>query len=226
MAKTEYFWTDSQQAGERLHQTVILYDGQPHYVERIDSEHDFDDRIPRANLRPCDPTSPKTSRKQLNSPKFGRFRTMPNLGWMNSTQSGVGAVYLERRNLRATKHGLCTNNVTVHNFRFRDDWCGCETGAYNFSGFMFDKGFVDAHNGVFPSLERTLQNIRESTVIAYSRQFAVARCELGIRWLFRGTDKVGIFTGTDTLNLLAKFSFLREEIMADPAFTLNTIREF
>ena len=62
--------------------------------------------------------------------------------------------------------------------------------------------------------------------MAYGLHYAVIRDVDGIRWLYRDMDRVGLFFGADSLLLLSSKSFLREEIMADSAFTIGNIREF
>lgn len=222
MDKNSYFWTDLTQAQERLTHCVVLYDDQPFYIESVEAH---EDGIPRARLLACNPTR-EASRKMLNSPKFKRFRDLPRLGWSNMG-GAMGAALLERRAVTTRTHGLNNNNVSVKTFRTVDSGeVLLRGGNYNFNGCMFLQGFSDANSGKFPTLAGILQNIAEGSAIAYSRKFCVFRDTTGIRWLYRNSDRVGLFTGVDTLNLLTKFAFLREEIMEDEAFTLNTIREF
>jgi len=227
MAK-DIFWTDMRQASERLLHTVVLYDGLPYYVNNLLDGADFPDGDHRASLRQCGEKQEEV-RKKLNSPKFKRFRDLPTLGWMNASGRVSGAVFLSRRAHTTTKHGLTAQNTLVKYFRSRDDDGNPllrDGGDYNFAHFMYDEGFMQQAVGKYPSLEGTLNNIAEASAIAVSPKFAVMRDARGIRWLYRNTDCVGLFTGVDTLNLLTKYAFLREEIMDDAAFTINTIREF
>lgn len=217
---SSFFWTDAQQAQERLQNSVILYDDIPHYVSAVEAGSEG---IPRLYLAECSPAR-TASRKMSNSPKFKRFRELPKLGWMNSA---TGAALIERAAATTRVHGLTRANVSI--LSFRKNAAGRSplmTGQYSFDSLMYDKGFCDSHQGNFPSLDKILQNIVEESAIAYSRLFCVYRDEVGLRWLYRNKEAVGVFTGTDTLMLLSKFSFLREEIMDDKAFTLNNIREF
>lgn len=224
-ARSEYFWTDAQQASDRLNRTVICYDNQPHYVDIV--EH-HDDGIPRARIRPCSDRDSAGERKMLNSPKFKRFRDLPRLGWVNSANPSLGAVFLARRlTAGGRSHGLSNGNVLALNFDFVTGGNPIvRSGNYSFTDFIFDKGFCDSHNRVFPSLDKILSNIKPNTAIAFTPLFCVLRTSDGIRWLYRETEKVGIFTGVDTLFLTTKFAYLREEIMSEPFFTLNNLREF
>lgn len=232
MAKSDIFWTDATQAQERLASTVILYDNEPVYVDGIVAANREDDNptIPRAQIRQCGvaKSSIKSSRKILNSPKFERFRKLPNIGWMNMVANPkTGPLFVSRRPVAGSRlHGLANANIRVENFVVNGDNFFLDGGGYNLGNIMYDQGFCDMHHGRYPTLAAVLANIKEGTGIAYSRDFCVWRDAVGIRWLFHKTNKVGIFTGVDTLNLFTKFSYLRETIMEDSAFTLNNIREF
>lgn len=221
---TDYFWTDVEQAQQRLTGSCVLYDGQPVYIDRVVAH---DDGCPRAELRDC-ATGEALARKKLNSPKFEKFRVLPNLGWINVTGgvSRTGAVFCARRATATRTHGLNNSNVTVTNMSHNEVSSTPQQGNYNFASVMFNKGFVEGHNGDYPTLAATLQKIQPRTTIAFSRKFAVVRDADGIRWLYRELQRVGVFTGVDTLDLISRYEYLREEIMAEKAFTINTIRTF
>lgn len=224
MAKdSPYFWTDEQQASQRLRNSVVMYDGEPVFIR--DVRGGYEDGIPRALLTYC--KDGKDSTRRLDSPKFGRFRTLPKLGWLNNENGRP--FFLERQTRRTVTHGLSNNNVVVYrkvgdsyDWNTRDEY----GDGSSFNRICFEQGFVNLQKNVFPSLQGTLTNIGEDQAVAYSPLYLVYRDTLGLRWLYRGIERIGLFTGTDTLNLLSKFSFYREEIMADPAFTLNNIQEF
>ena len=221
-----FFWTDYVQATERIQASVILYDDIPVYVHLIEPH---DDGIPRATISNCGEEKPTQVRKQLNSPKFKRFRELPKLGWMNlENRKNTGAVYVQRLNTNTRSHGLSNANtsVSVFNFGKAKDDIGLKFGILNFNHVTPDRGFVNCHKNEYPSLESILKNIRDGSSIAYSRDFAIMRDHNGIKWLYRRCDRVGIFTSDDTLCLFNKTSYLREEIMEDKAFTLRYIREF
>ena len=228
MSSKEIFWTDIRQAEERLADSVVMYDGMPMKVMHVINGIDFPDGGHRASLVTCGPTR-EDVRKKLNSPKFKRFRELPTCGWMNSVERKAGAVYTERRALTTRTHGLNNNNVVVTSFRSRDGENNpmiSKGGHYNFQHFIYDTGFIQQQKDEYPSLVGTLDNIQESSSIAISPTFCVMRDARGIRWLYRHLECVGLFTGNDTLNLLTRHSYLREEIMDDKRFTINTIRDF
>ncbi len=230
MAKiSDFFWENAEQTRERLSESIVLYDNVPAFVTSV---QDHEDGVPRLELIMCD--KPKDFvRKIANSPKFKRYRELPSIGWMNvmgdhrtSTKLESTAALVERRNMVARTHGLCDGNTSVTIPVIDNNSVHFTALGNGLRGIMFDSGFSAMHAGEYPSLQQILINIVPVSSIAYSRVFCVLRDDAGLRWLYRYRERVGIFTGSDSLNLLTKYVYLREEIMADPAFTLNTIREF
>lgn len=221
MSKTPYFWTDLQQATERLLDTVVLYDNDPVLVRNLEPADDGDIRC---YISMCGTKGSENVRKKLSSPKFHRFRELPNLGWVNRRDRPGQAVFLSRRVVATRQHGLSNNNVLCYSL---NNSGGVFTaGNISFYNVYTDAGFVESHKGDFPSLRTILDKIQPNTIMAYGLHYAVIRDADGIRWLYRDMDRVGLFFGADSLLLLASKSFLREEIMADRAFTIGNIREF
>lgn len=225
MSSKEIFWTDLTQAVERLQGSVVMYDGLPVYVHTVLDGSDWDDGCHRATTISCGPKK-EEARKKLNSPKFKRFRELPKLGWMNAK---IGAVYMDRRAATTRTHGLKNDNTQVSTFRNMDQEGNPyirKGGDYTYTHFIYEQGYLDMQNEKFPSLEATLDNIVQKSSIAINLKYCVMRDARGIRWLYRNLECVGLFTGTDTLNLLSRHAYLREEIMDDRTFTIRTIREF
>lgn len=232
MNKEDMFWTDHTQARERVGGTVVLYDGSPVYIDSISEPMDEADGIVRAHIRTCDPDR-TASRKRLDSPKFKRFRELPTLGWLNAADPLTGALFMYRRSVRTRSHGLSRANVNVLGFPSRA--AGLQPGGYvaslqafgenSFDKYMYDRGFKDMHLGQYPSLGSILSAVQECSAIAFTNRFCVVNDDLGVRWLFRDRNRVGIFGGENSLFLLKKFIYLREEIMAEPRFTIDQIRE-
>lgn len=226
-SKSTFFWTDLQQAQERLSGTVVLYDNFPVHISQIEGA---DDGVPRAYINQCgaEGRGETPLRKRLDSPKFSRFRELPKLGWANSLGEKPYAVLLSRNIRNSRSHGLSNNNVTllVSSFDPSNHLFSLTPVGITFDRFMYNDGFVALHKGQYPSLEKTLMSIGERRSIAFSPIFAVLRDRNGLRWLYRKEEPIGVFTGVDSLNLFTSKSYLREEIMDDPLFTINTIREF
>lgn len=229
--KSENFWTDSQQAAERLVGTVILYDDIPVYVENVRDGMDFADNKHRVSIVFCNDTSRTSQRKHMNSPLFKKYRDLPKIGWTNlhskSRPAWGTSVFIRRRSSITRLHGLATTNTEVLYFnRDSENISGSlqnlPSGAFN--ELIYDKGFVDTHSNVFPTLDEILAKIKQKTSIAYSRKYCVHMDSSGVKWLYREAECIGLFSGK-SLSLFPKASFYREEIMSDPLFTLNQILE-
>lgn len=217
----DIYWTDTQQAIERLSGTVVMYDNVPSLIHTIIEGNNFEDGIPRVSLQMSSDGSLK--RKTLSSPKFNKFKTLPVLGWFNSSEGNC--IHLSRKVIRTRTHGLANNNTKLSSFSRIHEYAITPLER-NISNICFDAGFVEANNGSYPALIDILSNILEGTAIAYSPRYAVYRDTLGLRWLYRDLQRIGVFTGSDTLNILSKFAYRTEEIMEDPSFTLKNIREY
>lgn len=219
----DIFWTDTTQARERLAGTVVMYDGLPVYVHDIENGADFDDNIPRANITFCGDPDGKRQRKRLDSPKFNKFRDLPTLGWLNNYQ--YGAVFMFRKATRSRLHGL--NSTNVRSEFFYNSQAYCTTSFDRGWEYVYNTpAFVDLCNDSYPPLGDVLLNVQEGSALGFSRKFAVYRDSLGLRWLYRETERIGIFTNSNSLNLLSKFKYYREEIMNEPKFTLDNIQEY
>lgn len=207
------FWTDTAQASERITNTYVLYDGSPVYVERI-----------RADGSAEVLEYPKRERRMipLSDAGFKNFRILPPTGWVNY-KYGKTAIYLQRRPRRSRQHGLTGDNVYTGYLNKTGTF---STGGYSYEEIVGDEGYILACKNDYPSLDDVLMHIREGSALAVSPQYAVFRDDAGVRWLFRGSDKVGIFSGTDTLMLLKKYLYLKEELSDSPTITISNFKEF
>jgi hypothetical protein len=225
MGTSPYFWTDIEQATRKLVGCVLMYEDDPVYIERVNLPASVGGP-PIAVVKFCNKPSTNVT-LPLDDPKFHKFRKMPSLGWCNPSPKlgfGYGAIHLERITRNMQPHGLRAENVAA--VSFNPDMDAPLPSPYTFDALFFDKGFVDSTKMKFPTLQGILENIKIKSALAYSPKYAVYRDSMGLRWLYRRTEKIGLFTGTDTLNLFTAFAFYREELMEDPFFTLNTIQEF
>lgn len=212
--KNPIFWTDAQQAAEKLQGSYILLEKDPLYVERIRNDERGAPEI-RGYLYP----KRTAVNVKLDDPRLHRFRVLPPVGWVNYKERKA-AVYLSRRPRRTRIHGLTSENVTVSMLN--------ETGNivadwYRLDNIVQDEGYLLACNNDYPELEEVLQHLKENSSLALSSVYAVHRDKDGVRWLFRNTDKVGLFSGVGTLYLFSRFSFLREEM--NEVFKID-IKEF
>lgn len=226
----DIFWTDHRQAQERLNESVVMYDGKPAYIQRVYAPGDYEeDEHVRAKVIFSGEGKTEGKRKRLDSPKWNRFRELPKLGFMYYS-AGNKTLFLERITTRSRTHGLSSNNTRISTFHTipltGSEYGISPSGDLRFSRVVLDKGFLASSQNEFPSLNNVLLNVAENSALPYSRHFAVFRDSIGLRWLYRKTERIGFFSGADTLNLLKKTSFYKEEIMNDPLFTLNQIKEY
>lgn len=218
----DIFWTDIEQARVRLLGTIVLYKDLPVLVNDIVSGRGLPNpRIPRAFISDVEGEG-RSVRKRLDSPHFNRFRDLPKLGWVNSRDGK--AFFVERVPARIQQHGINTSNTCV--YRFNDNFALLDPGRADLARTFLNKYFKMSHQGLFPSLESILSNIQEGEAVAFNRDCCVVRDELGMRWLYYKTRKVGMFSGADTVVLASKFSYLRETLQDEPTFTVGNIAEF
>ena len=228
------FWTDAQQASERLLNSVILYDGNPVLVTGVRGADHFDDGIPRVSIKKIGAGTPDVSseRKRIDSPKFNKYRALPTLGFMNVSRTRK-AIFLERRTVRGRQHGLTNSNVKGVSLwaqeklieNSRNEYLTTPLSGFHFESYYFSEDLKKMFNNEYPPLSDILANIRTREFIAYSRMFAVYKDTLGICWLYRADERIGLFTNNNTLSLVRKFRPYREEITEDVFFTLDNIAE-
>lgn len=226
MIKTKYFWTDAAQAQDRLAGCTIMYGDQVVSVDGIRPTERATD-IPTAQCRIW-----PTGKKQdipLDDPIFNSFRVLPPMGWVNCERLGQ-AVLCERRIVRSRSHGLNDSNVSTGIVNPKGSIgagsCIIWRDYSSYGDVLQDPGYTACIKEEYPSLTEVFNVIQPSSTIAISRFFAVNQDDQGIRWLMKLKDRVGLFTGVDSLMLLRTFSFLREEIQEDRFVTVNAIQEF
>jgi len=218
MLKTDFFWTDSVQAQERLAGSYIKFGDKVAYVEEV--------RNPRAGPTATIIVYPEglTESVLLSDPRFGRFRTPLPIGWVNS-QSNKRAFYVSRAPQRSRTHGMTRSNTTLSTI----DKIGRLGGAGDYGSYdtiAKDPQYAAAIVGNYPPLSLVLDKLRNGTCVAISNKLCLFRDQEGIRWLFVDTDRVGLFTGADTLLLISSFSYLKEQLQEAPEFTVNNLVEF
>lgn len=211
------FWTDYIQASERIANTVVLYDKDPFYVTQC-----YQDASPMAAGTLYTDKGASSAHFKLSDPKFHRFRKLPATGWVNS-YNYKRAFNVDRVPVRTRQHGFSDQNVTLATIY---DNSRVQNGDERMLRFCSDKGYIEACHGVYPSLRDILENIRQESSLAFSSKYAVYRDDKGIRWLFRGVNKIGLFFGADTLMLLSDSTCYKEELQSDPLVSISNIREF
>lgn len=218
MLKTDFFWTDAAQAEERLRGSYILHGDRAVYVERIANTRS-------AGLKAEVTSFPegKAETLSLSDPLFHRFRKpLPN-GWVNNLYA-KRAFFLQRSPQRSRIHGMTSSSTTV--FSILSDGRLRPSDDMRFDSVVRDQQFQAAIKNDYPSLELILDKLKIGTCIAFSNNMALFRDTDGIRWLYVGADKVGLFTGSDTLLLLSSFSYIKEQLVEAAEFTVKNIVEF
>jgi len=211
------FWSDAQQASERLLHTFILYEDEPVYVENIAADGDRD---AVASLRRYSPKEGRFS-ANLSDPRFHKFRKLPAKGWINAERQAA-AYYVERRPVRSRTHGLNGNNTSVAyvrpdgNVTWRD---------IAFEDIARDPGYAAACKNEYPSFRDIYDHVRNGSCIGINPSFAMFRDDAGLRWLYKGVRKIALIPNNDTLLITEKFSYLKEEIMGVESLPVSSIRD-
>lgn len=218
MLKTDFFWTDAAQAEERLRGSYILYGDSAVYVERIANSRS-------AGLKAEVTIFPegKAGNISLSDPLFHRFRKPLPTGWVNNLYS-KRAYFLQRSPQRSRVHGMTSGSTAV--YTILSDGRMRPSDEMRFDVVVRDQQYQEAIRGDYPALELILDRLKIGTCIAFSNNMALFRDTDGVRWLYIGNDKVGLFTGSDTLLLLSSFSYVKEQLTEAAEFTVNNIVEF
>src|SRR3990167_4725119 len=107
---TEFFWTDIDQASEKLLECVILCDDTP--VQVIEIRKTTDSKIPEIVIELL--SDGRILTLSLADDSFHNFRKLPQLGWMNlHNDKKPTCIFLSRRLTRSRLHGLNNQNVIV-----------------------------------------------------------------------------------------------------------------
>lgn len=218
------FWTDTAQASERLHNSVVNYDGKPTYIEDVFTSND---NVPSCHAM----ILPNSERKVLSlaDEKWNNFRDLPRLGWFNyvsSSQKRISPVLLERRAVNSRIHGLCANNVS--SYQTARNGLTKERAAY-ITEYVKNAGYLETMHdeSAFPKLSEILMSLDNNPGgVAFSSKFCVVVTEEGMKWLYRKSKRIGLFTGADSLNLFPKNGFYKEELQGCPSFDITNVREF
>lgn len=222
------FWTDVNQAIERLNGTIVNYDGSPTYIEEAYTSKKGQ-VVARAEFLRDNPNE-DTKVVALDDEKWNNFRDLPKLGWFNYVRPAseeIIPIFLERRAVNSRSHGLNGNNVSVWGTTNQ----GVEKQRYGgaLRGFFRNPGYLETSQSEeeYPKLTTILMSLGSSpSGAAFSSKFSVVVTEEGMKWLYRKTKRVGFFTGTDSLNLFPKHGFLKEELERCPTFDITNIKEF
>jgi hypothetical protein len=213
------FWTDAQQADERLSGTFVLRDNKVVYIRMIDGLNAlFTDPVGRAPLQA----------EPLNSPLWHNFRKLPPLGWRNVAVKNVarkpivGAIYLRRRAIRGRSHGYNANNVNLYSF-FEEP--GRVTAERNLAlGHVYGDELNDDPNH-YPRFEEAYDLLRAGTSAALSNKFALNKDSDNLTWLFRKRERVGLVTDANSILVLRSMKYYADDIRANRDILPADIKE-
>lgn len=234
------FYENLKEAVMRLRHTIVLYDGEPVYVRAItDHKKDGIFRmyldplhlvqksgrsIPDVSHIPSDHESlgplldqfmdenPNSGllRKQMNSPKFNKFRPFP-LGMCNI--HGQGTSYVERQPVRPrTEQGLvraALYEIPVTASKMREQ---------RFTLDMFTEAFKDCILGRYPTAKDCITNLQDPDVTneaaAFDRNFAFVRGPINMIFLAYKDNVVGVLPKGDlsVVKLGRDFTFVKEAV--------------
>lgn len=209
---SDQFWTDNQQAHERLAESLILYDNQVVKVREVTGAGKI------SFYRPED-GSYGTAMMEDN--KWGKFRTLPRLGWFNvalkpgkyTSRPLVGAVYLSRRSIKSRTHGLTSAGVTVYDFFTSQNTELVKSGILSLEvvyacGTYSDPQHYTPFTDAYPLL-------REGVSVALSPKFALHKDKNGLVWLYRKRKIIALVPDVTSLLLLKSAQFYREDILSN-----------
>jgi len=193
----------------RLENTVVLYDGAPVLISRVNVPEEVDRKeIARVFFYELPygrgAGNGKEVRKYLSSKKFdlAPFK----MGYFNHNG---GATFASRIPNRQNKQGINVNTCSLTNIR------GKRSEIIDFDMMVASQGFVDMVAGKFPTFAEAGEMLgdKETSSVAVSRSFAfVINHDLEALLLIHKGVKCGIaLRGQKALNLPPKFHFLREE---------------
>lgn len=244
------FYENIEEANRRLKSTIVAYDGAPYHVLAI-ANHKADG-IFRVYLEPLSeemgfvphellggsngangdtldaflqshPKGNTILRKQMNSPKFNKFRPFP-LGMCNvKTDRGAHAYYVMRQPTRNKEQGLTDRMVLsvpvrVGMEQVRSGRSGLSMGSGVPEPNIYSREFVACVLGEHPSLDTVLKNLNDpdcaNESAAFHREFAIARGPVGTLFLVYKKDVVGFLPNNDAsqVNVSSLFEHTLEPI--------------
>ena len=196
----------------RLENTVVMYDGEPVYIVRVNMPEAEDRKeiarvyfVPLPLLGGKGDRNAKEVRKYLSSRNFDL--TPFKMGYFNHNGE---ATFVARNPVRQNKQGLSQNTCTFTDCR------GKGSQNMNFNEMVRSQGFADMIAGRFPSFKEAgdMLGNKEHSSVAISRSFAFwIDHDLESLLLMHKGIKCGIAMKDDrALKVPPKFHFLREEM--------------
>lgn len=169
--------------GQKLHDTVCRYKGQPVWIKVRDGEiHGYE--LPGAG---------KLIGRIMKDDVDFDISNVP-LGYVNSANRGEKVYYLTRIPVRRTKQGLSNQNLKLNSLP-KLPFNGKLAGA---TSILISNGFVDMVNNSYPQLEDAMKLLRKNLVehgiegqIAIRRDIALSIDKAGIVFVYYKNDYIG-----------------------------------
>ena len=193
------FWTDINQARDRLEGSYFLLGNDPVYFERI---REGETRV----------TNYRTGQAGVlvSLEDFGDFRKLPPLGWVNWTGGAeTRAFYLYRVPMRNRQHGLSSNNCNAGGIE--NDLYRSRSNRVSFDNVLTNDGYLEAVDGIFPEPGEILEHLQKGQEAAFSMKYAISCDSRGLFWLWRKTDCLGLIL-KDSIRLLPGQNCYRDEL--------------
>lgn len=198
----ESFWTDDQQARERIVDSFVMKDDQVVYVDSIEDGRVSFRKVEEFHLFEQAP---------LADPSWNKYRTLPPLGWLNIlVNTGrtrfAGAVHLRRVAIRSRVHGYNGNNIIIN--QFVED-------TLTKSGLTLKSVYACGlyrNPEQYPNAEQAFASLRDGSAVALSNKFALFKDTKGLVWLYRKRRPVMLIPDVRTGLLLRSEKFYREDL--------------
>lgn len=206
------FWTDDQQAYERLRRSVVIHDNRPVYVHNV---HDGKALVSSKFYTPRG----QRLRIPLNDAGWNKFRTLPRVGWYNELYNGrYSAVYVKRQAYRGRTHGFAEANTQFYAVDV-DRTIRVERNLMTLVTHCVSFGM----KGKYPTMKTVLSRSEARQTQALSPKWALRRGLDNDFTLFRKLRKVGTYR-EGVLHLDQGLNYLVEEIQQDPCLPIDTIQ--
>lgn len=202
-------YTTREEAGNRLRESLVSYDGAPVLVTDIGGT-DGDGVTAYIDSWPF--TRRNLVEVSVNDPGFDGFSPLP-LGFANYFERGnLQTLWCERIPARRMQQGLVNANFRARSLLDR--------GGYGLEDIRSSDAFVEMVRGEYGSVEEVRQLLVPYSAIAVAREYALALDGSGYTTIYHQTDPLGLLLG-DTVYLRPDRQYAREQIIESGLFGSN-----
>lgn len=200
----EFVFENVEQANFRLANSLIEYENKLYWVNEI--RDGFADGIPRIYMwNPMDENR-KTVRKQLNSPRFNRFRPF-QMGFLNYFEDGAkNCMFTSRQTARRNRQGLTKDTFAAHTVDGQQKNLDLRICSGR-------ESFAEMVNGIYPSFDEAVDALTPNSAVAFDRNYAVRMDPTGLVTLYRKKERIGLIRkDTKEVYLFQLKQYYREEM--------------